>query len=71
MIRSAAECSGEMQQMAGQAGFLDLDERHAALSAAGDPLEWLAAAVDFELFRGELDAARTGPEAVGGRTMRC
>jgi hypothetical protein len=28
-----------------------------ALSAAGDPLERLAAVVDFELFRPELDAA--------------
>jgi transposase, IS5 family len=28
--------------MAGQPGFFDLDERYAALSAAGDPLERLA-----------------------------
>jgi len=43
--------------MAGQPGLFDLDERYAALSAAGDPLERLAAMVDFVLFRPELDAA--------------
>jgi transposase, IS5 family len=43
--------------MAGQPGFFDREERYAALSAAGDPLERLAAVVDFELFRDELDAA--------------
>jgi hypothetical protein len=37
-------------------GLFDLDERHRALSAAGDPLERLAKAVDFELLRGELEA---------------
>ena len=40
-----------------QAGFFDVDERLAALSAAGDPLERLSAVVDFELFRPVLDAA--------------
>lgn len=44
--------------MAGQPGFFDLDERYRALSAAGDPLERLAAVVDFEPFRPELEAAR-------------
>ncbi|PWC26791.1 IS5 family transposase [Teichococcus aestuarii] len=43
--------------MAGQPGFFDVDERYAALSAAGDPLERLAAVVDFEIFRPVLDAA--------------
>ena len=43
--------------MAGQPGFFDQAERLRSLSAAGDPLERLAAAVDFELFRQELDAA--------------
>jgi transposase, IS5 family len=43
--------------MAGQPGFFDQDERLRVLSAAGDPLERLLAAVDFELFRAELDAA--------------
>jgi IS5 family transposase len=43
--------------MASQLGFFDVDERYAALSAAGDPLERLAAVVDFEIFRPVLDAA--------------
>jgi IS5 family transposase len=43
--------------MAGQPSFFALDERYAALSAAGDPLERLASVVDFELFRAELAAA--------------
>jgi transposase len=43
--------------MADQPGFFDVDERYAALSAAGDPLERLAAVVDFEIFRPVLDAA--------------
>jgi hypothetical protein len=43
--------------LAGQPGFFDADERLRALSAAGDPLERLRAAVDFELFRPELEAA--------------
>jgi transposase, IS5 family len=37
--------------MGGSPGFFDLDERYAALSASGDPLERLAAVVDFEIFR--------------------
>ena len=41
----------------GQPGFFDVDERLAALSAAGDPLERLSAVVDFDLFRPVLDAA--------------
>ena len=43
--------------MAGQPGFFDVEERYAALSAAGDPLERLAAVVDFEIFRPALEAA--------------
>lgn len=43
--------------MAGQPGFFDLSDRYEALSAAGDPLERLAAVVDFEVFRGLLVAA--------------
>lgn len=54
--------------MAGQPGFFDLDERHGALSASGDPLERLAAVVEFELFRAELDAALDRSDrAKGGR----
>jgi transposase, IS5 family len=59
--------------MAGQPGWFDLEERYAALSAAGDPLERLGAVVDFELFRGELERrspARTGPRAAARRTTR-
>jgi transposase, IS5 family len=37
--------------MGGSPGFFDLDERYAALSASGDPLERLSAVVDFEIFR--------------------
>lgn len=37
-------------------GFFDVDERLAALSVAGDPLERLSAVVEFELFRSVLDA---------------
>ena len=43
--------------MADQPGFFDVDERYAALSAAGDPLERLAAVVDFDVFRPVLDTA--------------
>ena len=54
--------------MAGQPGFFDADERLKALSAAGDPLERLAAVVDFELFRPELEAALARSDrAKGGR----
>jgi hypothetical protein len=42
--------------MAGQPGFFDSDERLKALSAAGDPLERLSQVIDFEVFRGELEA---------------
>jgi transposase, IS5 family len=54
--------------MGGQPGFFDAEERLRALSAAGDPLERLASAVDFELFRVELDAAlRRSDRTKGGR----
>jgi IS5 family transposase len=54
--------------MAGQPGLFDLDRRYAALSAAGDPLERLALVIDFELFRGELEAAlERSDRAKGGR----
>ena len=50
--------------MSGQRGFFDLDERYAALSAAGDPLQRLTSVIDFEVFRPVLDAAlaRSGGE---------
>jgi transposase, IS5 family len=54
--------------MVRQPGFFDLDERYRALSAARDPLERLAKVVDFELFRGELEAALgRSDRAKGGR----
>jgi transposase, IS5 family len=53
--------------MAGQPGFFDGDERLKALSAAGDPLERLAKVVDFEVFRGELEAALSRSD----RAKRC
>jgi IS5 family transposase len=44
--------------MAGrQPGFWDVEERLRELSAQGDPLEKLGATVDFEIFRGGLEAA--------------
>lgn len=54
--------------MAGQPGFFDLDERYRALSQSGDPLERLAAVVDFEMFRPELDAVLARSDrSQGGR----
>ena len=54
--------------MADQRGFFDLDERYAALSAVGDPLERLASVVDFGVFRPDLDAALARSDrAKGGR----
>jgi IS5 family transposase len=49
-------------------GFFDLDERYAALSASGDPLERLRAVVDFEIFRPLLNQAlRRSDGSKGGR----
>ncbi len=54
--------------MAGQPGFFDVEARLRALSAAGDPLERLAASVDFELFRSELEMAlQRSDRRKGGR----
>ena len=54
--------------MARQPGFFDLDERYAALSAAGDPLLRLSELVDFEVFRPPLlRALRRSDRAKGGR----
>ncbi len=54
--------------MAGQLGFFDLEDRLAALSAAGDPLERLSSAVDFEIFRPPLKRAlRRSDRSKGGR----
>ena len=52
-----------------QPGFFDVNDRLAALSAAGDPLERLSAVVDFELFRAVLDAALARSDrSRGGRS---
>ncbi len=52
----------------GQPGFWDVQDRLRELSAQGDPLEKLAATVDFEIFRVELMAALgTRDHAKGGR----
>jgi IS5 family transposase len=54
--------------MAGQPGFFDLDERYAASSESGDPLERLARVVDFEVFRADLERALNRSERPrGGR----
>ena len=56
--------------MVGQAGFFDSEERLSWLSAAGDPLERLAAVVDFELFRAELEQALSRSDrSKGGRPL--
>lgn len=54
--------------MSAQRGFFDLDERYAALSAAGDPLEKLAGLIDFEIFRPALDAALQRSDGSRGRS---
>ena len=43
--------------MRGQPGFFDIDDRLKRLSDLGDQLETFRSAVDFELFRPELNAA--------------
>ena len=54
--------------MVGQPGLFDAGERLRTLSAAGDPLQRLAAVVDFELFRPALEAALArGDRSRGGR----
>ena len=54
--------------MARQAGFFDIDERLAALSAKGDALEKLAKLVDFERFRPDLErAVPRSDRSKGGR----
>jgi transposase, IS5 family len=43
--------------MRGQPGFFDIDDRLTRLSDLADQLEAVQSAVDFELFRPELNAA--------------
>ncbi len=54
--------------MRGRPGFFDIDDRLKRLSDLGDQLETLRSAVDFELFRPELNAALSYTERTeGGR----
>ena len=54
--------------MKGQLGFFDLEDRYAQLSKSGDPLEKLAATVDFEPFRYRLvKALKRSDRSKGGR----
>ena len=57
-----------------QAGFRDVEHRLHQLSERGDPLEKLAATIDFKIFRADLVAAQ-GPRdrSKGGRrrSIRC
>jgi IS5 family transposase len=54
--------------MAGQGGFFDIEERLAGLSRKGDGLERLNSAIDFELFRPELErAVPRADRSKGGR----
>jgi hypothetical protein len=46
-----------------QAGFFDVDDRLKRLSDLGDQLEAFEAAVEFEVFRPELNAALFGRDA--------
>lgn len=56
--------------MGGSHGFSDLDERCAALSAVGDPLERLWAVVGFEIFRPSLNQALCRSDgSKGGRPI--
>ena len=51
-----------------QAGFFDVDDRLKRLSDLGDQLEAFEAAVEFEAFRPELNAALTYSDGTqGGR----
>src|SRR5438309_8707619 len=54
--------------MCGQAGFFDVDDRLKRLSDLGDQLEAFRAAVDFETFRPDLNAALSYSDgSQGGR----
>jgi transposase, IS5 family len=57
-----------MERMSRQPGFFDVDERLRELSVKGDDLERIAALVDFERFRPELERAVPRSDgAKGGR----
>ena len=52
--------------MIGQAGFFDVGDRLRELSAKGDDLERIAALVDVEMFRPDLE--RAVPRSDGTRS---
>lgn len=53
--------------MTSQMGFWSITDRLAEISAQGDPLETLAATVDFEMFRPVVEKARgRSPRWKGG-----
>ena len=57
--------------MRDQPGFFEVDDRLKRLSDLGDQLEGFRAAVDFEMFRPDLDAALAYSDgAQGGRPPR-
>lgn len=54
-------------ELDGAACFFDLDDRKAAFSAAGDPLEKMGGLIDIEIFRPAFDAALQPDGNTGGR----
>jgi IS5 family transposase len=55
-----------------QSSFFDLDKRYAKLSEAGDPLERLNAAIDWEMFRSTLERIDAKPrKSAAGRPPTC
>src|SRR5438552_5379787 len=48
----------------GQLGFFDVEERLAALSAKGDPLEAIGRLVPWESFRADIEAVVLTPDAI-------
>src|SRR5438552_15568291 len=48
----------------GQLGFFDAEERLAALSAKGDPLEGIDRLVPWESFRADIEAVVLTPDAI-------
>src|SRR5689334_8680546 len=58
----------EANRMVQQPGFFDVDGRLQELSAKGDALERLGEAVDFEMFRSDLErAVPRSDRSKGGR----
>lgn len=62
---------GEEGRMARQPGFLDLDDRLKRLSDLGDQLEAYNQAVDFEIFRADLDRALSYSDGSKGGLPPC